>query len=282
MLRKIRTITKQKGQGIVEYALLLAFVVGIAMMLQGVGLAGAVKDTFDTVASVLGGETLAANTDWGHMDPDKDFNDENQPERLKADQKSLENFARFFIDKTEAEVKALLNNKSNPDNDPIGWFVQTPDGAVHFLTKNLNSGNANDFYEFEKGDGSLQKRAYNDVVFNWMQGDYGNSGLDKANGYNLSYDNTNRYMVSDYVTGQYKIDSNQAWGTDATWGPKTGGNGVKLKLTYDTVDGQKVVKKATIAIDKGSQGKNPDSSGLEMTVERGKDGVPTKNFGQPL
>ena len=53
MLEKIRTITKQKGQGIVEYALLLAFVVGIGMMLNGANLGGAVKDTFDKVATFL-------------------------------------------------------------------------------------------------------------------------------------------------------------------------------------------------------------------------------------
>ena len=50
---------KQKGQGIVEYALILAFIVGIAVMLNGANLGGAVKDTFDKVASLLGGETVA-------------------------------------------------------------------------------------------------------------------------------------------------------------------------------------------------------------------------------
>ena len=72
MVGKLRNAVKQKGQGIVEYALLLAFVVGIAMMLQGVGLAGAVKDTFDSVANLLGGEikenayvaTIYYCTDW--------------------------------------------------------------------------------------------------------------------------------------------------------------------------------------------------------------------------
>ena len=44
---------KQKGQGIVEYALLLAFIVGIAMMLNGSNLGGAVKGVFDDVAMVL-------------------------------------------------------------------------------------------------------------------------------------------------------------------------------------------------------------------------------------
>ena len=35
MLRKLRNAVEQKGQGIIEYALLLAFVVGIAMLLNG-------------------------------------------------------------------------------------------------------------------------------------------------------------------------------------------------------------------------------------------------------
>ena len=43
MVGKLRNAVKQKGQGIVEYALLLAFVVGIAMMLNGANLGGAVK-----------------------------------------------------------------------------------------------------------------------------------------------------------------------------------------------------------------------------------------------
>ena len=55
MLIKIRNMLKQKGQGIMEYALILAFVVGIAMMLNGANLGGAVKGVFDDVAAVLGG-----------------------------------------------------------------------------------------------------------------------------------------------------------------------------------------------------------------------------------
>ena len=43
----------RKGQGIVEYALLLSFIVGLAMMLNGANLGGAVKDVFDDVSNVL-------------------------------------------------------------------------------------------------------------------------------------------------------------------------------------------------------------------------------------
>lgn len=49
-----------------------------------------------------------AAKDWGHMNPDTDFNDANQAERLKVDQKALENFASFFLDKTEAQVKGSM------------------------------------------------------------------------------------------------------------------------------------------------------------------------------
>ena len=56
MVGKLRNAVKQKGQGILEYALLLAFVVGIAMMLNGANLGSAVMDAFDSVASLLGGE----------------------------------------------------------------------------------------------------------------------------------------------------------------------------------------------------------------------------------
>ena len=43
----------QKGQGIVEYALLLAFIVGIAMMLNGANLGNAVKGVFDDTAELI-------------------------------------------------------------------------------------------------------------------------------------------------------------------------------------------------------------------------------------
>lgn len=59
MLKKMRNMVKQKGQGIIEYALILAFVVGIGMMLRGANLGSAVIGVFDDVAAFLGGETVA-------------------------------------------------------------------------------------------------------------------------------------------------------------------------------------------------------------------------------
>ncbi len=52
MLTSMREFFKGKGQGIVEYALLLAFVVAIAVYaLQESGLGGAIKTNFSKTAS---------------------------------------------------------------------------------------------------------------------------------------------------------------------------------------------------------------------------------------
>ncbi len=52
MLVSLRDYFKGKGQGIVEYALLLAFVVAIAVYaLQESGLGGAIKTNFSKTAS---------------------------------------------------------------------------------------------------------------------------------------------------------------------------------------------------------------------------------------
>ena len=52
MLTSMRKFFKGKGQGIVEYALLLAFVVAIAVFaLNQSGLGGAIRTNFSTTAS---------------------------------------------------------------------------------------------------------------------------------------------------------------------------------------------------------------------------------------
>lgn len=53
MLTSMRSFFKGKGQGIVEYALLLAFVVAVAVYALGsdTGLGGAIKDNFSNAAS---------------------------------------------------------------------------------------------------------------------------------------------------------------------------------------------------------------------------------------
>jgi len=55
MLTSMRKFFTEKGQGIVEYALLLAFVVGIAIyaLSDNSGLKGAISSNFSTTASAV-------------------------------------------------------------------------------------------------------------------------------------------------------------------------------------------------------------------------------------
>ena len=56
MMRKIRKFLGEKGQGIVEYALILAFVVAVAAVLTNGGkLREAVTKVFDSVTTQLNG-----------------------------------------------------------------------------------------------------------------------------------------------------------------------------------------------------------------------------------
>lgn len=108
---------KQKGQGIVEYALILAFVVGIAMMLNGSNLGGAVKDTFDKVASLLGGSSTntasayAQRTKgWNQYATDKELTDNvSSEERLAADQALLIDIANLYLGKNIKDVQEAIS-----------------------------------------------------------------------------------------------------------------------------------------------------------------------------
>ena len=258
MLNRLRRTIREKGQGLTEYVLILAFIAGIAIAMFGSSdsLKNTVVNTATETVRILAG-LFGDKTDWGHMDVRK-FNDENQGERLAEDQSSLINLANFFVGKPEAEVRLLFANPeishTGGQDVLLGWFISTDTGN-HFLAKNLKSdGGA---YTFENGT----TRPTSDYVFNWMLGDYGENG-----NYKYSYDDTNNYLVSNYPIGQYN-NSNLQFSTDG-WEPKTGGNGIKLSLTFDRIgpNEQWKVTRATIKLD-GASAQDPNgSAGLTVTA----------------
>ncbi len=132
MLEKIRTIIKQKGQGIVEYALLLAFVVGIGMMLSGSNLGGAVKGVFDDVAIAIEGNKYAPYfKKWHDKTADWLFDNATQEERLAADQEALARIARAFIGLDDKGVQELIKKLSlNKDGTKASFDNAKNYGAV--------------------------------------------------------------------------------------------------------------------------------------------------------
>ena len=286
MMNLIRKTIKEKGQGLTEYVLILAFIAGIAFMMFGGNgsLKGTVVGTLTETVRILGG-LFDEKTDWAHVNR-KTFTSDSSAERLALDQKALENLATYFIGKTRDEVKGLLNGipqkfdaEGNPAKDkngklirvddsewkgandgsnysgsPIGWVVYTEEG-MHFITKELGS-DGSSLYTFGTGDNAYT-RSYRDEVFNWMQGDYATNGS-----YTQSYDPARNYLVSDYANTNFN-NTGLSYEKD----PATGGNGVKLRLQYSN----NVVTGAKIVVDPGSQSKTPSSKGLEVTVVKNKE-----------
>ena len=250
---KISNYLKQNGQGIVEYALLLAFVVGIAMMLNGSNLGAAVKNTFDTVASYLSGEEqnayFAGLKKWGKA---REFNPDTQAERLAIDQLALENLAGFFLGKDRAYITSLMKK---------GYDGTSSNGIL--LGHYGYDGNNSFFMSTNNNDQLISS----DNVFNWMQGDYGtyDSTTMTVSGYKpLAYDTSYRQLVSDYPVQNPYLGNNVADGNDAR-------GGVKIKLQYDSPGPNGKVVAARVAVDKGSQQKTVGTltnatTGLEVTV----------------
>lgn len=146
MLEKIRTIIKQKGQGMVEYALLLAFIVGIGMMMNGSNLGGSVKGVFDDVANVLLGPEYDLNTPEGRLAADK--------ARIK---KLGESLAAHFK-KKNVKDDYPKDNPVDLNGEYISILVLS-DGSVNIFTgtgqngkwlTELNNNNANDKATYDK------------------------------------------------------------------------------------------------------------------------------------
>lgn len=268
MLNRIRKTIKEKGQGLTEYILILAFIAGVAFMMFGGNgsLKGTLVDTFTETQRILA-ELFSDETDWGHMDVSA-FNDSNKEARLKADQKALENLAKYFLNKTKDEVRGILSGNGDHLNlgemggvsassvVTLGWFVKNEAGGTEFVTMTNKFNSTETLYGY-LNDNDAQH------IFHWMQGDYGENGYSKI-------DDKNKFLVSDYAL-------KNGW-TNSEYGE---GNGVKLILQYGAIpsgkkDGDRPVIAAKIAIDPKQQNKTRfglenASSGLELGVK--KDGT---------
>lgn len=261
MKKDLKKIIAEKGQGLVEYALIIAFIAGIGLMFASGGLKDTLVSTITGTSNTLAGLFsekgnlyLDAIKKYGKIKNEDEIKDPaTKEQRLKADQMALGNIAEFFIGKDRDYVTTILGGKDASSSVLLGHYKFTEDGGSEW------------FNDANNAKGWL-KDEYKDEIFHWMQGDYGTYVEKEGNtpayvtGYNnLQYDTSNRYLFSDYtVSNTFNGLADYA---------ATGG--VKLRLQYE---GNTVVG-AKIAIDSLSQGANKNyvSSGLEVRVNKNKE-----------
>lgn len=186
MLRKLRNAVKQKGQGIIEYALLLSFVVGIAMLLNGANLGGAVKDTFDSVANLLAGNssnsssstnTYAQRTSqWRQYATDKELLDNTTPEeRLKSDQELLVSIGEMFLGQKLSDVESMLAQYNThiaygTVEDPTGYIWNSRSKYTNPADATMNESDDVTLFKYQDPKNSDQMiYAKNDSTHNYAQ-----------------------------------------------------------------------------------------------------------------
>ena len=192
---------KQKGQGIVEYALLLAFVVGIAMMLNGANLGSAIKGVYEDVANVLFGSEYDLSTPEGRLAADK--------ARIKKLGEAIA--ANFKKNNAKKDDYKKVDNPATLNGDYLSILV-LPDGSLNIFTGTGSQGKW--LTELEQSDPTT----YNNYV-SALQ----NVGIDLSNSF-----------VSDAVV---KNDKGKDMGktqyyTDANFKPYSSGDDGGLNYGY--------------------------------------------------
>lgn len=264
---QFREFFNRKGQGIVEYAVLLAVIVGLAVLLNDGSISGEVKGSFDDVVALFRGENVQGQGQSGFVALNKrgknqlrdyttgqDLVDDQL--RIEADQQSLVNIAGFFIGKTEAEVIAAIgNNGINGDGVNILDYKDWTEESS-YTEGNIKTGlsDCKDSVAVDRTKGR---------IYNWMQGDYGGT-----NGYNsdYDYDSGTRYLVSNYMINPNEAtpNSNEKWIDNRT---------VRVVLKYDS---NHTVSESRVYITRGERTKpNSGIRELDVTMTKGSDGSTT-------
>lgn len=142
MLAIMRTIPKKKGQGIVEFAILLAFIVAVAVMLSSDSLSGTVKGIYDDVADYLTYRTYNEYYGEWHNLSNAELQAIDNRQRLKADQEAMQSFVNKLIgmswDEAFNELKTFVPNinkndlKPDPNNDNSSKVFAVMDYYDHY------------------------------------------------------------------------------------------------------------------------------------------------------
>ena len=215
-MKLLKHYLNRKGQGLTEYVLLLAFIAGLAMMLNGANLGGTVKGVVNDVVALLGGKsdkTYAANLkEWGSLSKAELAKIDNA-ERVRADREALANIGNAFLGLSKSELRGMLDSYQQGvyrdeaelalkatthlnENGEVVKLDKYVDGASTYWDNYGDYGAIPVLYYKNSADGYVDASynsgfRNNNWALNWAQQEYENG--------TSSWDYKTRYFYSDYM-----------------------------------------------------------------------------------
>ena len=120
MKKDLKKIITEKGQGLIEYVLVIAFIAGIALLMFGGNLQdtmmATVTHTNKVFASLFGEKTYSDYFHEWRKTPLNELSQIDENERLNADQQALAILARVFMDMTASQVNTKMQELTNGGN----------------------------------------------------------------------------------------------------------------------------------------------------------------------
>ncbi|WP_027397112.1 Flp family type IVb pilin [Anaerovibrio lipolyticus] len=210
MLKRLSVGRRQNGQGIVEYALLLAFILAIAIAMQGSGIDEAISNTFTRVAQALGVETEQDR--WASMSVE-DLKNVPNSERLAVDVKYLKSIKDKLIgngNRSKAEVESILGTAAS-GSVLLGTFSYDENGYNFSLTRGGNASNTTlqdlSIFGFSSvEDGSTHRYFYSDYALDNVSNPTTNSLGVKAE--KFKFENGKLTDVEIVINPNYKTNGN--------------------------------------------------------------------------
>ena len=287
MKKDLKKTIREKGQGLTEYVLIIAFIAGVAMMMFGGNgsLKGTVVGTFTETVRILAGlfsendGYVTASKDtyrdkfkvWSKLSSEDLKREASSEERLRIDQEGLALIGNFFLGLTKAEVAARMGVGVK---DPNKGYSNTYNSAASWLSTNLDAdrmGPVNDDWSDIMVPLSYWNADFDNDGYYWLEASKNANFIKDMAGENNKVDAKKvTFNFGDDYKPTRSVTYDRIFYSDGMIGSDSSNRAVAVQVHYngETVDKVRVravdgVKQQNVAVESSTG--NPPRSGYDKS-----------------